>query len=689
MNVSVVPGVASWDNVGGVGGTIHLLTAFSSDLIGEVGMFTQLPSRRTYAPSLEPLEERLNLAGDCLFEPTVEGDAAAAVKAVNCFALDLYEHYQNEEGNLVLSPLSIATGLAMTYAGAAGETAEEMAEVLHLGSDPGIHSSFRSMLGGLADTVDPSNGYELAVANAIWPSEGLTVREEFVRTVREEYGGEAQTLDYSRPDQAKETINSWVEEKTRDRIKDLIERLSPATAMVLTNSIYMKALWEMPFPNATPVASKFYLDDGDTVEVDLMYTQANVARTTLDGFDVMEMPFKGNDASMVLILPQERNGPNEVPSQTLVKVNDWMDAPRETELMEVMLPKFKTTVSSQLKKLLPEMGMPRAFSGAADFSAMTDAKVFIDEVSHKAMLEVTEQGIEAAAATAVNLFLCFAAGTPVITPDGEKPIEDLKAGDYVLSRNEHNIEGNVEPKLVEETFQGQGEIFELHVGGQVIRVTEGHRFFLKGKGWTPAGEMKPGDQMATDSFDWKAVDRVTTTGESEPVYNFRVADHHTYFVGKKAWGFGVWTHNLYGSGFVADHPFHFLIRDNATSTFLFMGRVNDPTQTDNSLEPTVERIPGDANGDGQFDSSDLVLVFQAGKYEDDIARNAEFAEGDWDGDGDFTSSDLTYAFQNSVYVRAAAAPLNDIAAAVLDTDENSDDGLDADQLDAVFTELAT
>ena len=665
-------------------------------------MVAQRQSRQYFARpvSFENLERRICLDGHgvgdqaaCLFEPSAQSDASRATQAINCFAFDLYEHLQKEEGNLFLSPVSIATGLAMAYAGAAGETATEMEEVLHLGTEPGIHESFGALLSSFDQPVGITQGFELETANALWPQVGLPVRDDFVQTIETDYRGTAQTLDYSNPDQAKDVINSWVAEKTRDKIQNLIENLSPTTVMVLTNSIYFKSFWASPFdPNLTDDRAQFFRDDGEVVEVSMMYTEpggfifgddfvgeshVDLPFTELDGFEVLEMPFQGGASSMVFLVPQDQSIANELTPDLWMKVNDWLDGPQtpvDDFIQIVRIPKFETTVSTQLEQLLPGMGMSRAF-GDADFSGMTSAPVAIDQVHHKAFLEVNEQGTEAGAATQVSFVICFAEGTPILTPEGEKPIEEIKAGDYVLSRNENNIEGKVERKLVEETFQNHGELVNLQVGGQSIRATREHPFFVKGQGWTKAGDLRAGDLLATDLSSWMEVEQVTTAEGAEPVYNFQVADHHTYFVGREKWGFAIWTHNHCGGEpreFRADRPFHFLIRDNASSALLFMGRVNDPTQTENNLTPTAERIAGDSNGDGRFNSSDLVLAFEAGKYEDDVAGNASFVEGDWNGDGDFTTADLVFAFQNAVYEGAPAArgSFDPIPATLFSTDND-------------------
>ena len=473
------------------------------------------------AASVEHLEPRLYLAGDgvvsdqasCLLEVSAPGEAARAAQAVNCFALDLYTQLQHEQGNLFLSPLSIATALAMTYAGAAGETATEMAQVLHLGTEPGIHESFGALLSSLEPPLGDTSGYQLELANSLWPDVDLTLRDDFVSTIETDYGGATQSLDYSNPDQAKDIINAWVEQMTHGKIQDLIGRLDPYTVMVLTNSIYFKSIWTTSFNSNETSTGAFFCAGGEPVETTMMSTLMEVPYTRLEDFavQVVELSLRGERASMVFILPDDPSLGNELTPELLVAVNHWLEGPRDVTTVRVMLPRFTTTVSTQLEDVLAEMGMSRAFDpGFADFSKMVkDGALSIDQVGHKAFLEVNEQGAEASAATFVAMDLCFAVGTRVLTPDGEKPIEQLQAGDYVLSRDEHDVEGKIEPKLVEQTFHGQGEIVELHVGGQILRMTKGHRFFKKDQGWTAAGELRVGDLLSADLSSWLAVEQVT------------------------------------------------------------------------------------------------------------------------------------------------------------------------------------
>ena len=145
-----------------------------------------------------------------------------------------------------------------------------------------------------------------------------------------------------------------------------------------------------------------------------------------------------------------------------------------------------------------------------------------------------------------KLIPCFAAGTPIRTPQGQMPIEQLRVGDLVLSRDEHDPNSPVAAKVIEEVFVRQGEILNLHVGGRVIKTTPEHPFYVKDQGWTAAGELEIGDLLSTEAAGgWVAVEDVLDTGQVETVYNFRVADYHTYFVGSTHWGFSVWVHNSY------------------------------------------------------------------------------------------------------------------------------------------------
>ncbi|QDS99645.1 Serpin (serine protease inhibitor) [Adhaeretor mobilis] len=268
---------------------------------------------------LEPLEDRLVLS-------------ARAVNAVNQFGLDVYEHLQNEQGNLFFSPLSIATGLTMAYEGAAGQTAAEMEQVLHLGSAPGIHDSFQNLIATLeSQTVvsspmfpwePPEIQLYTALANAMWPQVGLPLESSFVDTITTSYDGYAQNLDYSNPQQAEHTINNWVSQQTQGRIQDLVSDLSSATKMVLTNAIYFKGQWQSPFDPQYTYTGQFTTADGPTVSTPTLYTELLVNRTEIDGFQILDLPFVEENASMVLVLPPTSDASAQLTSEVITGIDD-------------------------------------------------------------------------------------------------------------------------------------------------------------------------------------------------------------------------------------------------------------------------------------------------------------------------------------------------------------------------------
>ena len=580
---------------------------------------------------IETLEDRLNLSGDGVVadpEPietpgeyqcdgsvlgVAPGPTAKAATAVNCFALDSYLEFNRQSGNVLLSPLSISTALAMTAAGADGQTAIEMQDVLYIGDDPAIHESYRALLGALDHQGEEQT--ELAIANALWPKLGAEFHEEYLDLIGDQYGGYAQSLDFFGDPDSYQVINEWAHEQTGGNVSEIFSGpLDPRTKMVLTNSIHFEGNWAVEFNRS---GFGFQLEDGTTIAAPLISTEYDSTEDTgppvryslIDDHQVASVPYGDGETSMVIILPGNTDHRiaetdlfpiendltiNDLSFETLAKVNRWLNEPPEDfQVVSLSMPKFTTTVESNLVEFLKGMGMPTAFEfDAADFSNATDISgLAITDVVHEAFIDVNEKGTEASAVTAVvQGGICFAKGTPVRTSTGTKLIEEIEVGDEVLSRSDADLGGSIRPKRVEELFRSTKPVIEVHVNGQVIRATEEHPFFVQDKGWVAANKLEQGDQLACDVSSWKAVERITDNGEVTDVYNFRVAGFHTYFVGSDTWGFSVWTHNCCcePDEMRVNRPFHYFIRDNATSSILFMGRVMDPSQTENSLAPEVE-----------------------------------------------------------------------------------------------------
>ena len=324
----------------------------------------------------------------------------ATVDASNLFAFELYERYSTGDDNVFYSPYSISTALSMTYEGARGLTAEEMQKVFHWSPDPAVRRP------GAARAFNVINGgdrpYALHTANALWMQEGYPFNEDYVAVIEDYYGGEANLIDFGDAAEAADTINGWVEERTRDKIKDL---LSPGMLMearlVLTNAIYFKGDWATMFDPELTRQAEFRVAPEETVTVEMMnIVDGRFGYLDTGDAQILELPYEGEDLSMVIILPRTGEIRGFEEGFTLQDYLEWLDMLEPTRL-EVHLPRFKFETKYDMGEDLAEMGMPTAFTGSADFSGMSEGGLFIGHVVHQAYVDVNEEGTEAAAATGV------------------------------------------------------------------------------------------------------------------------------------------------------------------------------------------------------------------------------------------------------------------------------------------------
>ena len=351
-----------------------------------------------------------------------EADLATVGDGNSAFGFDLYQALREEDGNLFFSPYSISLALAMTYAGARGETAQQMADTLHfILSQDRLHPAFNSLDIELSQRGEGAKGkdgegFRLNIVNAIWGQEGYKFLSEFLDVLAENYGAGLRPLDFANaPEESRITINNWVSDQTEGRIEDLIPQglLDALTRLVLTNAIYFNAAWQHPFNEDMTEDGPFYLLDGGEVTVPMMKQTESFSYAEGDGYQAIELPYDGRELSMVILLP--RAGQFET-------FEDSLDAQRvdailkdvEPRRVALTMPRFEFESSFSLKEALAAMGMPVAFSGSADFSGMTGNRdLFIADVIHKAFVSVDEAGTEAAAATAVVMELTALPGTPV------------------------------------------------------------------------------------------------------------------------------------------------------------------------------------------------------------------------------------------------------------------------------------
>ncbi len=365
-----------------------------------------------------------------------EADLAQLVAGNSRFAFDLYQAIREEEGNLFYSPYSISLALAMTYAGARGETEEQMADTLHYTLPPDrLHPAFNALDLELARRGEGAEGkdeegFRLNIANSIWGQSGYSFLPQFLDTLAENYGAGLRLLDFVKAsDESRGVINDWVSEETEGKIEDLLPQgsISPATVLVLTNAIYFNAAWEYPFEEELTHDGVFNLLDGGQVTVPMMGQKEFFGYAQGEGYQAVELPYDGEELSMVILLPQAGRFEEFASALDAERVGSTLNG-IEPQEVHLTMPKFTYESGFRLRDTLTVMGLPAAFT-AADFSGMDGTRnLFIDDVYHKAFVSVDEAGTEAAAATAV--VVARAAPTPPKEVTVDRPfifmIRDIK-----------------------------------------------------------------------------------------------------------------------------------------------------------------------------------------------------------------------------------------------------------------------
>jgi len=386
---------------------VLLLPLIASSQMGQpaVGDVLQSDKERITSPDAASNEEAL----------LVEGNSA--------FAFQLYQALKGKEGNLFYSPYSISMALAMTYAGARGQTAQQMADTLQFMLDQdSLHPAFNWLDAELAKRGEgaqgkDSEGFRLNIVNAIWGQKDYAFLPAFLDVLAENYGAGLRILDFiNETEKSRVTINDWVSDQTEGRITDLIPHgaIDALTRLVLTNAIYFNAAWEHPFDEDITADGPFYLLDGRQVSVPMMKQTEWFGYTEGKGYQAVELLYDGDELSMVILLPEAGNFEAFEEGLQAQQVDTIINDLQSTGVTLTM-PKFEFDSEFSLKDTLEDMGMRDAFSpGDADFSGMTGNRdLFISAVIHKAFVSVDEAGTEAAAATAVVIKMSAAPGLPV------------------------------------------------------------------------------------------------------------------------------------------------------------------------------------------------------------------------------------------------------------------------------------
>ena len=389
---SLVLGVSGCDN------------AIKNNRTGAVtGMVT--PNQPTINHQAPPTEVKALIS-------TSEG-IAEVVTANNQFAIDMYQQINGQpdqaDKNVFFSPYSLSTAMAMVYAAAEGETKAQIQKTFHYPA-PAILNPNSAALYNQFNKPNPD--YKLATVNDLWMQQGLTPTKSYIDTVQRYYSGQVTALDFEgSPDSARQTINKKIVEKTKQMIPELLPKgsIKSDTAVVLTNAVYFKGDWTLPFTAERTSAQPFYNAIGRASTVQMMQQQSYFSYYEDKHIQVVQLPYKGDDLSMLVVLPKFNHKlamQQLTKSLSATKIKQWRSGLVRQEV-DLQLPKFKLDARYQMKTLLADMGMPKAFNNGAEFNLSADGTpIKLDEVYHQAVVTVDEKGTEAAAAAgAVGMYV--------------------------------------------------------------------------------------------------------------------------------------------------------------------------------------------------------------------------------------------------------------------------------------------
>jgi len=375
---------------------------------------------KTENPSTPKTDKNYIAADDSASTP--EG-IKQVVNANNQFAIDLYQQINKQpaqsDKNIFFSPYSLSTAMAMLYAAAEGETKQQIQKTFHYPTPAILNPNSAALYNQFNK---PNSNYDLSTVNDLWIHQGLSPNQTYLDTVQRYYGGKVTTLDFKNsPEPSRQTINKTIAKHTKQMIPELLAKdsIKADTAAVLTNAVYFKSEWAQPL-GLRGSTQPFYNLNGTTTDTNFMYSIESFDYMEDERVQVVELPYKGDELSMLVVLPKSKEAAamqKLIANLSTAQINKWTERLESKEIF-LNMPKFKLEQIYKMESILTEMGMPIVFSNKADFSLFNDKlPLAVDSVIHKAVVEVDEKGTVAAAATSIVVRVVSASYNAELTAD--------------------------------------------------------------------------------------------------------------------------------------------------------------------------------------------------------------------------------------------------------------------------------
>jgi serpin B len=404
--------------------SVSTCLAFLSTLLFAANAFASDPSN-SQIPEPPGVAVGSDVTGGSAPQPT-DQQISEFVDGQNRFALDMYHQTVSEEDgqNFFFSPYSIVSAFGMVYAGASGDTADQIKDVLHYDLGQDTHAAIHALsqtLASRAEQTDPEQGdpFRLTMVNQGFCQTGFSFLTSYLDVLAQDYGSAMHLLDFeTAPDPARKSINGWMAAVTHDRILELLPEgaVTTLSRLVLVNAIYFKAAWADPFPKAATGERAFHRLDGSTTQTAMMTNRSGYGFAAVDDAELIQLDYVGGDLSMVLIVPDTDKFASVESQLSGSKLKDMLDALAPANILLTM-PRWTNTTGINLKHSLSAMGMSTPFDpNQADFSGMSsESGLFVSGAFHKAFVTVDEEGTEAAAATAITVGVMSL--PPIVTVD--------------------------------------------------------------------------------------------------------------------------------------------------------------------------------------------------------------------------------------------------------------------------------